>query len=139
MGIGLRFCIVGDNGEVTKLSTRRFDALHEGSASLPEYANQTVHYAQVIVQLEDRRVVEILRIDGFKMKLDANGRLSEDERFEEMRAAVECADLGLLASESPPNVIRAGSVFARRAYAGRYRWQPNPFELEAICRAVLPT
>src|SRR5258708_8445609 len=90
------------------------------------------------VTVEKRRVVKVHDVQGLQLTLDAEGRHSEEAQTAAMQAAVKAVDFGLPDPHvHGPNVADARGVFAKRAYAAKYHWQPSRAILLAIRRLLL--
>jgi hypothetical protein len=77
MGVGLRIFIVNDDNAVKRLALTRYERLmqRDPHISLPQYAGKRVRYAEVAVEFENRKPVEILRMEYFIMHFDSKGRI----------------------------------------------------------------
>jgi len=138
MGIGLRVFFVQNDGRLTAVPLKRFEALMDvdkADEPLPKYAGQLVRCALVVLEFENRRPVAIESIDCTIVKFDKNGGLN---RSNEQRK-------GLLAVESPSSLTtesRAGAVidarsrFSRKLIAHEHSWQLSPDIKEAIERSI---
>jgi len=101
----------------------------------PEYAEKRVRYAEVIVELDQRRPVEILRMEYFVMTFDSEGRIDHAERDRESRLAMDVLPPYDVDQENG-NVVDARHVFAKRRYDNRYRWTPSPKMERTIMKVV---
>ena len=102
------------------------------------WAGKTIRYLQVIVTVENRRVVKVHDVQGLQLTLDAEGRHSEEAQAAAMRAAANAVDFGLPDPHvHGPNVADARGVFAKRAYAAKYHWKPSGAVLLTIRRLLL--
>jgi len=65
MGIGLRIFLVNDDDSLERLAVARYDRLLRRNLEerLPQYAGKRVRYALVAYEVENRKPVEILRIE----------------------------------------------------------------------------
>src|ERR1700722_19891676 len=95
MGVGIRDFIVDDHDNVMTLSKQRLTDIFGGRRGEPEWAGKTIRYLQVIVTVENRRVVKVHDVQGLQLTLDAEGRYSEQARTDAERAAVNAVDFGL--------------------------------------------
>lgn len=87
-----------------------------------------MRYAQVIVSLEDRRAVEVLRVGFFQYRALADGTLDR-EHFSEIMAVVPEAAFGWLQlSKPPPGVVGAEHKFAKRRLEHLSHWKPTQDE-----------
>ena len=80
-------------------------------------------------EVENRKPVEILRIEYNYLSLDSEGRIDTAQQEKERRLAVDLFS-PVLPEEQPGQVIDAKLRFARKRYDDKYRWTPSR-ELEA--------
>ena len=106
MGVGIRYFVVDDQDNVMTLSKQRLTDIFGRRRGEPEWAGKTIRYLQVIVTVENRRVVKVHDAQGLQLTLDAEGRHSEEAQTAAMRAAVNAVDFGLHGNPlSPLQVI----------------------------------
>jgi len=94
MGVGIRYFVVDDHDNVMTLSKQRLTDIFGGRRGEPKWAGKTIRYLQVIVTVENRRVVKVHDVQGLQLTLDAEGRHSEEAQTAAMRAAVSAVDSG---------------------------------------------
>ena len=94
-----------------------------------------MRYAEVAVELEQRKPVGILRMLYFIMSFDSEGRLDASEHQKETRLAMELLP-PFTAGGQPSQVIEARHRFAKKRYDNEYRWTPTPEIETAIIRAI---
>ncbi len=137
MGVGLRIFLVNDDDTIKRLPLVRYERLvrRDPQEIMPQYAGKRVRYAEVAVELEQRKPVEILRLQYFILPFDSEGRIDAAEREKEMRLAVDVLP-PYTKDEDLGDVIDARHFFAKKRYDNEYRWRPTP-EIEAeILRAI---
>jgi hypothetical protein len=137
MGIGLRVFLVRDDESIQRLSLARYERLlrRDPQETLPKYASRRVRYALVILELEDRRPVEIIRIQYSFLSFDSQGSIDAGEQEREARLASEMLP-PITNDRDRPRVVDARHRFAKKRYDDDYRWIPSP-EIEAeIVQAV---
>src|ERR1700681_4313526 len=111
MGVGIRYFVVDDHDNVMTLSKQRLTDIFGGRRGEPEWAGKTIRYLQVIVTVENRRVVNVHDVQGLQLTLDAKGRHAEEAQTAVMRDAVNVVDFGLPALYvHGPNVADARGV-----------------------------
>src|ERR1700694_5732823 len=94
MGVGILYFVVDDHDNVMTLSKQRVTDIFDGRRGEPEWAGKTIRYLQVIVTVENRRVVKVHDVQGLQLTLDAEGRHSEEAQTAALRAAVHAAVFG---------------------------------------------
>src|SRR5258708_18957734 len=126
MGVGIRYFVVDDHDNVMTLSKQRLTDIFGGRRGVPEWAGKTIRYLQVIVTVENRRVVKVHDVQGLQLTLDAEGRHSEEAQTAAMQAAVKAVDFGLPDHNVHwPYVADAHGAFAMRATAAHYHMHPS--------------
>ena len=77
MGVGLWIFIVNDDNSLKRLSLKKHEGLmkRDPDISFPQYAGKRVRYAEVTIEFENRKPVEILRMEYFIMHFDSKGEL----------------------------------------------------------------
>jgi len=140
MGISLRIFLVDDDNSIKRLPLTRYERLMRGDPKerLPEYAGKRVRYAEVAVELADRKPISILRMLYFIMSFDSEGRIDASEQQKETRLAMELVPP--IGSEGQSGqVIDAQHHFAKKRYDNEYRWVPRPEIEQAIAYAIFGT
>jgi hypothetical protein len=137
MGLAVRVFLVEDDAYLRRLPLARYKRLLRGEAEgrLPQYAGKRVRYALVVVDLVDRRPIEIRHVEYSWLSFDSEGRLDRSEQRKEARLAMEV--LPPVWGEESLQVIDARYRFARKSYDDRYKWQPSPDIQAAIIAATL--
>ena len=140
MGLGLKvFFVLADDG-LKQIPFSRFERLTSGCepmVRLPEFADQAVRYALVVLRFEERKPKQVRRVDYGILKFDGYGAVDLDHEAKAGRLMIQgfsplkpppsfWAELGI---PQIPNVIEARPVFARRRYRLNHTWEPGA-ELE---------
>jgi len=108
------------------------DDFLDNTSRLPDDEEGLVRYAQVIVSLENRRAVEVLRIGFFQYRALKNGRLNRRHFREIMAALPEAAFGGLQLSKPPPGVVSAEHRFAKPRLNQLNTWKPTQGDLSKL-------
>ncbi|HID30469.1 MAG TPA: hypothetical protein EYP19_10765 [Desulfobacterales bacterium] len=137
MGISLRIFVVDDDDLIKRIPLTRYERLfrYDPKERFPEYAGKRVRYAEVAVELVQRKPVEILRMLYFIMSFDSEGRIDASEHEKETRLAMELLP-PFGADGQPSQVIEAQHRFAKKRYDNEYRWTPSPEIEAAIIKAI---
>jgi len=95
----------------------------------------TLVVAPVVLELESRKPVEILRIQYSYFAFDSQGHLREDEREKKARLSMDM--IKPMQSDQEPNlVIDARYKFAKKRFAREYMWEPSPEVETAIFKEI---
>jgi len=64
MGVGLRIFIFNDDNSLERLALKIYERLmkRDPDISFPQYSGKRVRYAEVAIEFENRKPVEILQI-----------------------------------------------------------------------------
>lgn len=109
-------------GELCRLAQSAVDGFISRGGRLPADADGFVRYAQVIVSLENRRAVAVLRVGFFQYRALEDGTLDRDHYDEIMRTVPAAAFGWLQLSKPPPGVVEAERRFAQRVTSVATRW-----------------
>jgi hypothetical protein len=137
MGLGTRIFIVNDDDTLKRMPMKRYHRLfrRDPEERFLEYAGNRIRYVLVVLELKNRRPVEILKIQHSYLAFDKKGRLREDERERAARLSMEMIK-PLHPEEEPNHIIDAGYKFAKKRFDREFRWEPSA-ELEAaIFKAI---
>lgn len=137
MGIGLRIFLVNEDDSLKRLSLARYERLFRGDREerLREYAGMRVRFAMVVLELADRKPVEIIKIEYSFFHFDSQGRINQAEQKREARLAMEML-APLTKDQKGSDVIDARHRFARKQYDNIYRWRPSREIEDAIVGAI---
>ncbi len=139
MGVGLRIFIVNDDNSLERLSLKKYERLMERTPdiSFPQYAGKRVRYAEVAIEFENRKPVEVLRMEYFIMHFDSKGRIDSTARDDERRLGVNL--IAPIHFETDPVVIDAQHHFAKKRFDHQFRWKPTPETEMAILQTIFKT
>jgi hypothetical protein len=136
MGFGFRIFFVNDKDEIKRISHTSFERIFNRDPKEVhlEYKNTRIRYAEVILEIENRKPVSIVRIVYGYLKFDSNGHADIEFHNEEQRVAMGMISLPLPGESS--NVVHASDRFAQKAFEDNFSWSPS-FALEqSIIKAV---
>ena len=136
MGLGMRIFIVKHDGSLERLSVGRYDRLlrHDSNERLLQYAGKRVRCVAIVVELKNRKPIEILKSQYSHMSFDAKGRLVMEWDEKEARLAMDMMEP--INADRDKQVVDARHKFARKRYAREYLWQPSP-EIEGAIRKAI--
>ena len=137
MGLGTRIFIVNDDDTLKRMPMKRYHRLfrRDPEERFLEYAGNRIRYVLVVLELKNRKPVEILRIQYSYLAFDQKGRLRDDERERAARLSMEMIK-PLPPEEESNHVIDASYKFAKKRFDREFRWEPSA-ELEAaISQAI---
>jgi hypothetical protein len=132
MGLSTWFFIRPRPGGLQPVALRRIEAFFDGDGHLPADDDGRVQYVEVIVRLEDRRAVEVVRMSFFQCRAQADGTLDRRHYMQLMATAGEAAFGGMAVSKAPPGVVSAEHKFAQRRLDHLTHWTPTEAEVEML-------
>lgn len=126
MGYGYRKFIVHDDGTLDRMRNNVFDRLLRDPQhhSMPAMARRRVRVADIVVQLENRRPICVVRRVYFVVSFDEEGRLDTKRFLQQQWALAESAlDPVLAGPNHGDRILDAASRFI--AQGGRWRPQAD--------------
>ena len=130
MGYSLRIFFIDKDDNIKKVPLTRFDRIRarDPKEKLLEYKNSRIRYAEIVVELANRKPVFMARAVYGYLQFDSEGRL--DKRFMDDEWDIMC---NILPLSSPPDadkkIIYANDRFAEKRFKNKFKWSPSP-ELE---------
>jgi transposase len=136
MGLTTRILLVDDDDSLHRLPLARFERLRRGDPeeSIPKYAGKRVRYVLVVLDLIDRRPVEILHVEYSWLSFNSEGRLDQAERERKAKLAMDL--LPAMSTNGAEQTVDARHRFARKRYQSEYSWEPTP-EVQATIMAAV--
>ena len=137
MGLSIRIFIVEDDDSISRLPLAQYERLLKGDADerLPKYAGKRVRYALMVVDLVNRRPIEVVRDQFGFLEFDDSGRLKMAEH-EEMESIAFDMLAPVLSEQTNTQVIDARHKFAKKSYFDKFSWKPSDEIIAAISEAI---
>ncbi len=137
MRISSRIFFVNDDDSLRRISKARFDRLLqcEPEERFPQCAGKRVRCALVVLDMEGRKPVSVVRRDCSILTFDSDGRLDVAERERTLRLAYESAAHFPIEQQSD-EIIDARHHFAKRRYKHEFTWTASPEIKKAIKDAI---
>jgi hypothetical protein len=137
MGLGLRIFFIDNDNKIKKIPLSRFERIfaRDPKELHPEYNDTRIRYAEVIVEMENRKPISILRIHYGYLLFDSKGRV--DQEFLDREAQVAIGMLPPLSiSRESEKVINADDKFAQKRFKHEFTWAPTKELEDAIIAKV---
>ena len=137
MGLGTRIFIVKEDDSLQRLTLKRYNRLIKGhpEEGLMQYAGKTIRYALIVLEMINRKPVEILMTEYSFLTFDSKGRLDAGEREKAARLAMDT--LGpIVPKQKSGKIINAKHRFAKKKFDDRYLWKPT-LEIETAIQRVI--
>ena len=137
MGGSIRVFIVADDDTIKRLPLARYERLlkRDSDERLSKYAGKRVRYALIVVDLVNRRPIEILRDEFGFLDFDDGGRLKVVEHGKQESLAFDML-APLFPDQTNSRVIDAQHKFAKKRYFNEYSWSPTDEIKAAITEAI---
>ena len=125
--ISLRHFFISDDNEIFLFFNTKFERLLKGSLEkkIERFAGKRVRTAEIVVKLENRKPIQVLRAVYYYLHFNEKGILDYD-RF--MKDGGIVADAGIpefLAEKGQGNLINARQEFAKRQRDHCVWWKPS--------------
>jgi len=139
MGVGLRIFIFNDDNSLERLALKIYERLmkRDPDISFPQYSGKRVRYAEVAIEFENRKPVEILRMEYFIMHFDSKGRI--DSTVQDDMMSIGANLMPPIYFKYDPVVIDAQHHFAKKRFDHQFKWKPTPEIEMAILEAIFKT
>ena len=137
MGLSIRIFIVDEDDSLHRLALARYERLlrDDPDESIKEHAGMRVRYALIVVDLVNRKPVEVVHAQFSWLNFDSKGRLDRSEKEKEARLVMESIP-PLLGDEDSERLVDARHRFVKKRYDSEYRWKPTS-EIEAAILAAI--
>ena len=137
MGLGTRIFIVKEDDSIERLSMKRYNRLIKGhpDEQLLQFAGKRIRYALMVLEMMNRKPVEILMAEYSFFSFDSEGRLDANEREKAARLVMDTLEPSA-PEEKSGKVIDVKHKFAKRRFEDQYLWKPSPEIETAIVRAI---
>jgi hypothetical protein len=136
MGLSFRRFLIAQDESIYRLATSKFDRMlrDPGSHGLPYFAGQRVRMADVVVELDGRVPVRVLRRTFAMLAFDTDGHI-DSGRFDKQQRAL--TELALAPALDAPRAKGAILDATDRFIAQGGAWQPSGALARAIDAAAL--
>ena len=137
MGLGTRIFIVKEDDSLLRLTLKRYNRLIKGhpDEGLMQYAGKRIRYALIVLEMINRKPVEILMTEYSFLTFDSKGRLDAGEREKAARLAMDTLE-PIAQEQKSGKIINAKHKFAKKRFDDRYLWKPAPEIEKAIQRVI---
>ncbi len=137
MGTGIRVFFVNEDETLKRVPLTRYERLlgADPEVRFQEYAGKRVRYALAILEIVNRKPVEIVSIQYSILSFDPSGHIDAGELEKEMKLGFKMLQ-PLMADLDSPNVINAKDRFAMKRYHDQYTWAPSSEVEKAIVNAI---
>jgi hypothetical protein len=137
MGLSIRVFLVEDDDSINRLPLTQYERLLKRSPDerLLKYAGKRVRYALLVVDLVNRRPIEIVRDQFGFLDFDDEGQLKIAEHEQKVSLAFDML-APILSDQINSRVIDARHKFAKKSYHDKFSWTPTEEIIAAIAKAI---
>ncbi|MCW8879394.1 MAG: hypothetical protein OQJ89_01550 [Kangiellaceae bacterium] len=146
MGTGVRVHFLDEEGQISRISTAKFNELTSTGVSehFKAYAGQSVRCAVSFVQIENRKVKHISYTEYSIIHFDQNGNQDEAESARELELAMSGFNILEKVRKhrekgESGNVLNLNPKISERKYQNDFNWTPTQEQINAIIRDILPS
>jgi len=132
MGVSVWTFLRAQPGKLRLVSQRAVNEFISNAGRLPADDEGFVRYVEVVVNLENRRAVEVLRIGFYQHRVLENGKLDRKHFRAVMATVGEVAFGGLRITEPQPGVVAAEHRFAKRRLDHLSTWKPKEEDIAEL-------
>ena len=137
MGLGTRIFIVKEDDSFQRLSLKRYNRLIKGhpDEGLMQFAGKRIRYALIVLEMINRKPVEIIMTEYSFLAFDSKGRLDAGEREKAARLVMDTLE-PIAPEQKSGKVIDVKHRFAKKRFDDQYLWKPTSEIETAIQRAI---
>lgn len=136
MGRSVRIYCLDSEGRLFSVPLTLAESLSRGDARIHRFRGRHIRFAELAVELEDRRPVAVGRTVFYRVRFDARGGVDRLRQQQELRA-ISASALSSLGLDDPVGdavrgVVEKGAEFVARGRA----WRPGPEQCAQLEAAV---
>ena len=123
----LRHFFVSDDNEIFRIPNTKFERLLKGSLekNTERFAGKRVRTAEIVVKLENRKPIQVLRAIYYYLHFNEKGILDFDRFMKDGGIVANAGIPDIFAEKVQSNLINAQQEFAKRQRDHTVWWRPN--------------
>jgi hypothetical protein len=123
----VRIYFVSDDDEIFRVPNTKFEKLLRGSfeEKTERFAGKRVRAAEIVVQIENRRPLQVLRAIYYYLHFDEKGILDYDRFMKDGGIVANAGIPDIFAEKVQGNLINAQQEFAKRQRDHSVWWKPS--------------
>jgi len=130
-GIGVRIIVFHNDGSVKRISHRRFDAFYNENEIFMEYAGKSLKCAFVVVDLKNRKPVQVRAIDPIRLYFESDGSCNQ-VMVKRKNELLQKTGASPLRAGNSDIVVDLASHSARKQLERDFSWKPTRSEIKKI-------
>ena len=125
--VSLRHFFVSDDNEIFRIPNTKFERLLRGSfeKKTERFAGKRVRAAEIIVKLENRKPIQVLRAIYYYLHFNEKGILDYDRFMKDGSIVANAGFPCIYAKKAQDNLINAQREFAKRQRDHTVWWKPS--------------
>ncbi len=112
----------------------RWNPISRGEKPYIGFENETIKIAYAYIKRKNRKPEYCVHTEGVVYRFDSHGYANFLEHIRD--AGSPLSDLGIFDEYDEPAVINGVSMFSRKFYMNRHRWQLTPKDIQKIVYGV---
>lgn len=123
----LRHFFVSDDNEIFRIPNTKFERLLKGSLEkkIERFAGMRVRTAEIVVKLENRKPIQVLRAIYYYLHFNEKGVLDFDRFMKDGGIVANAGIPDIFAEKIKSNLINAQQEFAKRRRDHTVWWKPS--------------
>jgi hypothetical protein len=123
----VRHFLVSDDDEIFRVPNTKFERLLRGSfeEKIERFAGKRVRAAEIIVKLENRKPIQVLRAIYYYLHFNEKGILDYDRFMKDGGIVASAGFPSIYAEKAQGNLINAQQEFAKRQRDHTIWWKPS--------------
>lgn len=134
--LGMRFFVFEPDGTLRRVSSQSFNRLVSRRGAVPQFSGQRLRDAEVIVELEDKRPVRIVKMNFGYWVLDSAGMFDPSDQLRLERASMALRKKLVLPWSS--NVVHLAKIRKAKQVIAASKWKASDQEVAQIVGEILP-
>ena len=125
--VSLRHFFVSDDNEIFRIPNTKFERLLKGSfeKKTERFSGKRVRTAEIVVKLENRKPIQVLRAIYFYLHFNEKGILDYDRFMKDGGIVANAGIPEFFAEKIQSNLINAQQKFAKRQRDHTVWWKPS--------------
>ena len=123
----VRYFLISDDDDIFRVPNTKFERLLRGSSEekTERFGGKRVRTAEIIVKIENRKPIEVLRAIYYYLHFDEKGILDYDRFMKDCGIVASAGFPDFYAEKVQNNIINAQKKFAKRQRNHTVWWKPN--------------
>ncbi len=123
----VRYFLISDDDEIFRVPNTKFERLMRGSSEekTKRFGGKRVRTAEIIVKIENRKPIKVLRAIYYYLHFDEKGILDYDRFMKDCGIVANAGFPDFYVEKAQNNLINAQKEFAKRQRNHTVWWKPS--------------